>query len=188
MRALVAILALGLSASGTGCIQAAVSAGQPTAMERQLLGAYEALDDELVHASSVRGSGGLVGVSAIAIRQEALQARAVQRFNEDDVVELKAAGCLAEMLSARVAPQACAAVDDDAAVGRRRARVVDEENRARATLMQWAAYEIAKRSGRPAPTSEEVEEVRAAYRRLVREAARPGHLVEVRPGVVQPVE
>jgi hypothetical protein len=181
-RALLGVIALG----PWGCIQAALSAGQPTALERQLLGAYEELDEDLVHASSVRDQG-LPGPGPLeALKQEALQARAVQRFNEGDLEELKAAGCVAETLGAELAARPCEAVQRDPTWDRRRTRIVEEENRARATLMRWAAHEVARREGRAAPTPREVAEVRGAYRRLLEEAAQPGHLMEVAPGEFRP--
>lgn len=171
-----------------GCIQAAVSAGQPTAMERQLLGAYEALDEDLALASSVRAGPGLARAPQASLRQLALRARALQRFNEDDLLELKAGGCLLETLAARIAPRECNLVREDAAVQRRRSRVIEEENRARGVLVRWAAHEVARGDGRAAPSPEELAEVRAAYGKLVRETAAPGHLVEVAPGDVRAVE
>jgi len=157
-------------------------------MERQLLGAYEELDDELVLASSVRGDDALAAVPQASLRQLALRARALQRFNEDDVLELKDGGCLVETLAATVAARGCGLVERDPATARRAARVLEEENRARGVLMRWAAHEVARRDGRAVPSPEELAEVRAAYSRLVREAAAPGHLVEVAPGDVRPIQ
>lgn len=170
----------------SGCIQAALSAGQPTAVERQLLGAYEELDEELVHASSVRGPG-LEDASHESLQQLALRARSLQVFNADDVLELKSGGCMYETLRAELAAIDCDLVNADAAATRRRTRVIDEENRARRVLMRWAAHEIARREGRAVPDSNELAEVRAAYVRLVKETAQPGHLMEVTPGDVQPM-
>lgn len=183
-----ALLLLGVSAIAPGCIQAAVSAGQPTAIERQLLGAYEDLDEDLAMASSVRARDLDEARPQQSLRALALRARGLQRFNEDDVLELKAAGCLVERLDAELGAQPCALVQGDPSVARRRERVVDEENRARRVLVRWAAHEVARQEGRASPRPEELTEVRAAYRRLLRETAEPGHLVEVEPGVVRPVE
>jgi len=171
----------------SGCIQAALSAGQPTAVERQLLGAYEELDEELVHASSVRGGSGLEDASHKSLQQLALRARSLQVFNADDVLELKSEGCVFETLRAELAPTECGLVSEDPAARRRRARVMDEENRGRRVLMRWAAHEIARREGRAVPDASELAEVRAAYLRLIKETAQPGHLMEVTPGDVQPM-
>ncbi len=181
------VLYLSLTLGATGCIQAALSAGQPTAMERQLLGAYEELDEELVLVSSVRGGDGLGQVSNQSLRYLALRARSLQRFNADDVLELKGAGCLYESLGVELVATQCELLASDPAVGRRRGRVIDEENRARAILIRWAAREVAHRQGRAVPSSQELSEVRAAYLRLLEETAVPGHLVETKPGEIQPV-
>lgn len=182
----VAALVCGLSVGATGCIQAALSAGQPTAMERQLLGAYEELDEELVLVSSVRAGGGLS--KQPSLRHLALRARALQRFNADDVLELKGGACVYESLKAELVAIDCELLTSDPAVGRRRRRVIDEENRARAVLIGWAAREVAHRQGRIAPRPEELAEVRAAYLRLLNETAVTGHLLEITAGDIQPVQ
>lgn len=169
-------------AGAGGCIRVAGSVAQPTALERQLLGDYERLDDELVHASSVRGGAGSPPTSYEGVKAEAIEHRAIQRFNEDDLAELKGAGCIAERLDATVVDRPCALAEPDDGVRRRVARVVKEENRARGAIVLWAAHELARRAGRAAPTAAEVDEVRRTYQRLLLEAARPDQLREVAPG------
>lgn len=184
-RALLASVGFGLL---SGCISGAYTAAKPTALERQILGAYEELDDKLVHAASVRAAkGALETLGFERLEAEAVQARSLQRFNEDDLSELTAAGCLAEGLGARVVARPCSLGDTDPAAPRRIVRVVDEENAARDTILRWAAHTLAREQGRPAPSAAELAELRDAYQRLLREAALPGHLVEVRPGDFQPV-
>lgn len=175
-----------VAVAGSGCIQAALSAGQPTALERQLLGAYEELDEELVQVSSVRGGPGLEDAPHESLQQHALRARSVQMFNADDVEALKAGGCVYETLKAELAPRPCSLLSSDPGAERRRLRVIDEENRARSVLIRWAAHEVARREGRAVASPAEITEVRAAYLRLLRETAQAGHLMEVAPGDVQP--
>lgn len=178
MRALF-ILFLGLSAGG--CIRAVGAVAKPTAIELQLLGAYEELDTDLAHASSLRASGQLSS-SFEKLQAEALEARSIQRFNEDDVLELKDAGCLAEGRDAKLVPRKCPLLDEDPAARRRQSRVTREENEARAVILTWAAHEVARRDGRPAPSAADVEEIRRAYQRLLFETAEPGHLIETGDG------
>ncbi len=182
-----AIAALGL---GAACnITIASSVANPSALEHQLLGVYEELDRELVHASSVRGDLAAPAGSFVAIKAEAVLARSLQRFHEDDLDELLAAGCLLERHDASLASRSCELARSEPAVERRRRRVLEDENRARRSVLQWAAHAYAREAGRPSPTAAEIEEIRGAYARLRRDAAPVGAWVERAPGdavVVEP--
>ncbi|MCC7380595.1 MAG: hypothetical protein IT384_02100 [Deltaproteobacteria bacterium] len=177
-----------LCLSAVGCVTVATSAGTPTALERQLLGAYDELDRDLVLASSVRGDQARPAGSLEARRALALDGRALQRFNEDDLVELKGGGCIVERLDATVAPRACALISDGGdVVQRRRERVIVEENRARRAILEWAAYNAAREAGRERPSADEEREIRQTYHRLLAEAAQPGHWFETAPGQLREV-
>ncbi|MBI2374878.1 MAG: hypothetical protein HYV07_12850 [Deltaproteobacteria bacterium] len=176
-------LALGAALSACS-LSVSLSVATPTALERQLLGEYEELDRELVLASSVRGSpapGGLEDAKLKAIR-----ARALQRFNGDDLAELEARGCIAEGAKGQVVERPCAEVDDEV-VRRRRARVVAEENQARTDILSWSAFAAARSAGRAAATEQDLLELRLTYARLLRESAAPGVLFEAAPGHFEPV-
>lgn len=177
-RALLVLLLLGNSA----CLRVAASVAKPTALERQLLGEYERLDDELVWAASVRGPGDPNAPSFDALKAQAIEERSIQRFNEDDLAELKNEKCIAEKLDATIVDRPCALRQKDDSAGRRLERVVREENKARSAILLWAAYELARKDGRAAPGARELAELRKTYGRLLREAAQPGHLAEVAPG------
>jgi hypothetical protein len=164
-----------------GCVTAVGAVAKPTALEFQLLGAYEELDRDLMHASSLRAPSG-PAASFEKLRMEALEARALQRFNRDDLIDLKNASCLAEGLRAKVIARPCPLLSQDPAAQRRLTRVVKEENRSREVLLIWAAFELARKGGRAEPTRAEVEEIEHAYERLLRDTARPEHLIEVKQG------
>lgn len=170
------------------CVTGAGTAGQPTALERQLLGAYEELDDQLASAASVRANEDPTGVSFARLEALALEGRATQRFNEDDITELKVAGCLAETLTARLVRRECTLEGQDEAVPRRLARIVTEENRARRDILTWAGYELARRAGRAGPSKKEMADLTAAYQRLLYESAEKGHYVESEAGTFRRVE
>ena len=179
-EAALGLLVLGIWSSA-GCVRVAATAAQPTALERQLLGAYEELDRELIYASSIRGSN-RSPVAAGAMRAQAVRARAIQRFNRDDLLELFARGCIGENRNGRVVSRPCSEVERSEEVLRRRQRVVREENAARRTIIEWAAHELARREGRTHPTREELLAVKDAYARVVQDALPPGALREVSPG------
>lgn len=166
----------------TSCVRVVGSVAKPTALERQLLGEYEQLDDEMIWASSVRGSADPLAPSFDSLKAQAVEQRGLQRFNEDDVVELKKERCLAESLQGTLVARPCPLVQGDASVAPRVERVVREENKARSTILLWAAYELARKEGRAAPGTKELDEIKKAYARLLRAAALPGQLAEVAPG------
>ena len=183
---------VGLAVGLAGCsIKAAGSVAQPTALELQLLGAYRKLDDDLIRASSIRAAGPITAATQDALADQALEARAMQRFNQDDVAELKAAGCLAETLTAELVARPCALVNDspsEGATARRRERVIAQENGARRNLLAWAATTLAIEAGADQVSAANRREVRSAYARLLRQTARPGDWVEVTPGEFRAVE
>lgn len=169
----------------SGCFSVVTSAAGPTALERQLLGAYDDLDRELVLAASVRGEAAFAAGSPEALRAAAVEGRALMRFNEDDLAELKGLGCVAETLRAEITERSCAGASEE--ILRRRARVIRDENQARRAVLAWAAYLRARELGREAPTAAELEELLAAYRRLLFETAQPGQLFESTPGKFEPI-
>jgi hypothetical protein len=159
-----------------GCVSAVGAVAKPTALELQLLGAYEELDEALALEASSRGSGPVAAGAFEHLEAEAVRARSIQRFNEDDLSALKDAGCVAEGPTARIASLTCALLSSDPAAGRRLARVVEEENRSRSAIVRWAAHGLARRAGRPSPAATDIEEIERAYRRLLFDTAKPDHL------------
>ena len=168
---------LALLAPSVACITISGSVATPTAVEHQLLGVYRELDRDLVYASSVRGDVVALSGSFESLRALALEGRALQKFNEDDLDELKASGCIAERRDSTVTQRECADVPQS-----RLTRVVADENAARAAILKWAAYAYARESGRQNPSQAEMDDIRQTYRRLLREAAKSGHLFEASPG------
>ncbi len=159
-----------------GCIRAAGSVAEPTALERQLLGAYRKLDEELVWVSSVRGPGGAAPELG-DLEEQALRKRLLQRFNEDDLRALKSQGCVGEAQNAEVRAADCDDVRDSAWASVRR-RVIAEENEARDVIIRWAASEVARQRGDPVASAAVEAEVRSAYAALLRDAAEPDDLLE----------
>lgn len=171
--------------SSAGCVSISTNAATPTAIERQLLGAYEELDRDLIMAASVRGDVRGAPGSWDSLKALALEGRALMRFNQDDVRELKSAGCLAEGLEGELIARPCAGALGD--VSARVARVVDQENRARRALVSFAALAAAREAGRTVVAPAELTELRRAYHRLMRQAATPSDLFETVPGEFSPV-
>ena len=176
-----------LAAASSGCINILTSVATPTALERQLLGVYEALDRVLVLASSVRDHH-LGAATPEPLRAQAIEARRRQRFNEDDIDELKAAGCLAEASEGTLTARQCAVVDEGPESQRRTLeRVVQDENRSRRQIWAWAASVLAAREGRRTVTDADRVALGRTYHRLLREAAAVGSFFEIAPGTYRAV-
>jgi hypothetical protein len=177
--------------SSAGCITVATSYGAQTSVERQLLGAYEELDRDLVEASSVRGDVATPPGSYESLKALAIEGRALEAFNQDDLVELEDKGCIGEAKDATVKALPCVFADgageDATRAARTRARVVDEENRARRSILAWAAHAFARAEGRQTPAPEDFAEIRGTYHRLQRERARAGQRFETEPGTFREI-
>ena len=179
------IVTAGLAVAAAGCVRAAGSVAEPTAIERQLLGAYQKLDRELVWVSSVRGPAG-APPELDDLGTRALRMRLLQRFNEDDREQLADWRCIAEGRSAEIRAVACSEVERDDTWRKIRRRVIEEENRARSIIIDWAASEAARREGRAEADDELRARMRAAYAELMRSAAEADHLVETPSGELAP--
>lgn len=180
------IVTAGLALAAAGCVRAAGSVAEPTAIERQLLGAYQKLDRELIWVSSVRGPAGGRPSAVDDLETRALRMRLLQRFNEDDLEQLADWQCIAEGRGAELRAVACPAVDRDETWRKIRRRVIEEENAARSVIIDWAAAEAARREGRADADDDLRARMRAAYAELLRSAAEPDHLVETPSGELAP--
>ncbi len=124
-----------------GCVRANIQiVDQRTALENQIIGSYEELSKDLQLLSSVRAveqDANHPAQQALSkIRTQALRARQVQQFIQDDVDSLKAAGCLGESMDAMIRPRPCE-LSSDPRKARLIVRVTNLENSARKTLMDF---------------------------------------------------
>lgn len=166
------------------CVSVGGTVATPTALENQLLGVYQDLDDDLVYASSVRGGKTSPPSKLDDLRTRVMNARSLQLFNEDELSELKDARCVAETLGARVIPYSCELENgDDASFEKRRIRLLRDENAARQLILEWAAFTVAQKRGRQSIDIEELAKMRRTYFKLLREVAQPKHLFELEKGV-----
>ena len=141
-----------------------------TQLENQVLGTFRRLSQDLVIASSVRGPGAGQGEASLSpLQREAAEAVMLREFHRDDVDQLKAekvAGEGKESLLVLLTPPA-----EEAAAARAR-RLVSEENQAREVIMERVIQLNADLQPKDLPL------VRRIFRRLNREAARPGELIQ----------
>lgn len=124
-----------LAISMVGCIRAnSVTLGRKTDLERQLMGQLEPLSEEELLAASVRAPSDTVLGAERELEDRALAARRRQLFNRDDLQVLKRAGCVGEKRDGTIANRPC----DGSELLEDRDRIVEEENRDRSVIIEWA--------------------------------------------------
>ncbi len=162
------------------CVKARINVvDERTALENQILGSYQELDRDLQMVASVR-SVDAEGQSQPApsfhqIRQQAIEARQTQQFNQDDIDELKLAGCLGEGADGLLHTRPCEA-GQDAPVAERIARQLKSENASRETLLEFVV------TTSPDLTRDDLKQVRTAYARMNRDASSIGHWIQSEDG------
>jgi hypothetical protein len=166
MKTILRALALGVI--GAGCISiSATTVDRKTALERQFIGEFEDLSDDLQTTASARAAAGDMGDDGDDPYWRALQARRLQIFYGDDLANAEAAGCIGERNDGRVEKRACAnAAGSQPSLD----RLVHIENAAREGLV---AYAVARQN--------EVEDKSAmwrAYHRVVAAHVKKGTWVQ----------
>ncbi|NMB75934.1 MAG: hypothetical protein GYA21_12500 [Myxococcales bacterium] len=156
------------------CVSARINVvDERTALENQILGRYQELDESLLQLASVRGGQdeGWTPEQA-SVRDAAIRARRVQRFVQDDVDELLRLGCLGEGRTARLVPRACDEAGKDPKLEERIQRVARLENEARQAILIFVIETTPEFSRKDLPRLE------SAWARLRAEQAPAGTWLE----------
>jgi hypothetical protein len=144
-----------------------------TALENQILGRYQELDESLLQLASVRaGTEGDGALDQAAFRDAAIRARRVQRFVQDDVEELLRLGCVGEGRAGRLQPRSCEAASQDAKLAERIERVTRLENESRQAILSFVLETT------PELTRKDLHRLEAAWARLRAEQAPSGAWLE----------
>jgi uncharacterized protein YdbL (DUF1318 family) len=160
----------------SGCVSAKINVvDERTALENQILGSYEELDRDMQLLASVRAvdSSGKTQPppSYTQERQQAIVARQTQQFNQDDIDELKKAGCIGEAKDGILAARPCDR-SSDKSVAERLERLIASENQARGVILRFAV------TTSPDLTEKDLPQVTEAYARMQREKARTGEWIQ----------
>jgi uncharacterized protein YdbL (DUF1318 family) len=163
-----------------GCVDARIQVvDERTALENQILGAYQELDRDLQLVASVRAvepDGRTRAAPNLSdVRQRAIQARQLQQFHRDDLEELKALGCLGEGLDGLLHARACEA-SDEPALSERATRLLAAENAARALLLEFVV------TTSPDLTRTDLPQLVAASARAQRERSARGSWIQADDG------
>jgi len=159
-----------------GCVSAKINVvDERTALENQILGSYEELDRDMQLLASVRAvdSAGETQPppSYTQQRQQAIVARQTQQFNQDDIDELKKAGCIGEARDGTLAARPCDPAADKS-VAERLERLIASENQARGVILRFAV------TVSPDLTEKDLPQVTKTYARMQREKAKTGEWIQ----------
>lgn len=157
-----------------GCVSARINVvDERTALENQILGRYQELDESLLQLASVRaGQDEGWTPEQATVRDNAIRARRIQRFVQDDVDELLRLGCLGEGRTARLIARPCAEAENDRKLDERVQRVARLENEARQAILIFVIETTPEFSRKDLPRLE------SAWARLRAEQAPAGTWLE----------
>ena len=143
-----------------------------------MLGAYKELDDELILSSSVRAPSTAAPKTVSASKRRALDAKAEQDFNRDDVDELKGKGLLGEAADGTLAvlTEKITGTSTSTAEKALAATLVVDENRDRAEI--WRRIIAANAN----LADKDLLAIRRTYAKLQREDAATGQWIQDEAG------
>ncbi len=153
-----------------------VTVDEQTALEAQILGSFSEVEKELILIASVRAGKDDAKAKISAEEKEALRAAMNRRFNADDIEELKDEQCLSEKLDGMIEAVACDAAKKDDKVSKLLAKLVDEENADRMTIIK----RVVKKS--PELTDADLPKVAAVFAKINFDRAKPHHLITDKTG------
>lgn len=148
---------------------------QRTALENQVLGSYNELDDDLVMVASVRSldpSGKKKDTDISDLQTKAIRARQNQDFNRDDIDEMKSQGLLGESsdgLLIMLPEQIAGGKTSDVEQTKLAKVLTEEENRDRDVIWQRIIQSNENLSDKDLP------EVKKTYAKMMKEKAAVGH-------------
>jgi len=163
----------------TGCTFNFDVTGQRTALENQVMGSYRELDDDLILASSVRAVTANKKVLSTS-RQNGVNAKLNQQFNQDDLAELEDLEILGESSNGAVVilPTTVSHKPPPTKAQLELAKqIIDEENRDRASIWQRII------ESNPNLAAKDLPQVRKTYVNIRRQALTPGQWYQDEAGI-----
>ena len=150
--------------------------GQKTALENQILGAYQQIEDDSYMVASTRSGTGDKKVVLADEKQKVLDAVQSRKFNNDDIVEFKQDGAVGEnnqgFLVLRMLPR----LDSDPEYRELVQQIVDEENRDRKIIYD-RVLEI-----NPDANKAGQEKVYAVFAKLNKDSSEKGTWIQLTDG------
>ena len=174
--------ALAILWMGQGCAFNFEITSQRTALENQVIGSYQEIQDDVVTSSSVRSldeSGGKKRISMSQMQEEAVKARQNQQFNLDDLDELKEAEVIGEQSDGLIAllPAGIGKAESSTSEQKKLAsQILKEENRDRQSI--WKRIVMSNES----LAEKDLPEVRKTFAKLQRDNAVKGNWLQDEAG------
>lgn len=153
-----------------------VTVDEQTALEAQILGSFSEVEKELILIASVRAGNEGSKAKISAEEKDALRAAMNRRFNADDVEELKDERCISEKLDGMIEAVPCEAAQKDENKAKLLAKLVEEENADRMTIIR----RVVKKS--PELTDADLPKVAAVFAKINFDRAKPQHLITDKTG------
>ena len=150
--------------------------GEKTALENQILGAYNQVKEDVWMVASVRAANPDSQITISDEKRAVLTAIQNQEFNKDDVAEFKRDGAVGENDKGFLEIRPLARLDSDPDYRKLVEEIVAEENRDRQIVMQRIV------DLNPSLQTNGVAEVENFFAKRNRENARPGEWIQAPQG------
>lgn len=120
--------------------------GEKSALENQVIGSYEEIEEDTWMVASVRSAGEKKTKKLSPEEKRVLEAVRNRKFNKDDVNELKREGAIGENMRGFLEIRPLAKIENDPQYKKRVTELVNEENRDREVVMNHIVEQIANAS------------------------------------------
>ena len=150
--------------------------GEKTALENQVIGTYEQMQDDSWMVASTRNARNRQQVVLSEEKDAFLEAQQNRKFNKDDVNEFKGDGALGENNLGMLELRPLARLDEDSEYSKLVVQIMEEENRDR-KIMYDRVIQVNTAAGEAKP-----QEVYAVFAKLNRENTTQGGWIQLNDG------
>ncbi|MCI0511669.1 YdbL family protein [candidate division KSB1 bacterium] len=150
--------------------------GEKTALENQVIGTYEKIEEETWLVASVRASADRKEAKISDEKKRVLDAVQNRKFNKDEINEYKRDGSIGENNRSFLELRACEKLDQDPEYKKRVLEIIQEENRDREIIMN-RVIEVNEDAAKASK-----EEVYTVFATMNRENAETGQWVQLPDG------
>ena len=175
-RRIIVLVMVGLVLAFSNCAVKAPEVritGEKTALEKQILGTYARIEEDVWMVASVRSSEAGEKVVISEEKKQVLEAMQSREFNKDDIDEFKKDGCVGENNQGLLELRLCAKLEKDPEYKALVQRIVEEDNRDRKIIMK-RVIEVNENI-----QAEGEAEVAAVFAKMNRDNARPGEWIQL---------
>ncbi len=150
--------------------------GEKTALENQVIGTYEQMQDDSWMVASTRNANNRQQVVISTEKDAFYEAQQNREFNKDDIEEFKADGALGENNTGMLELRPLARLEEDPEYRKLVVQIMEEENRDR-KIMYDRVMQVNTTAGEATP-----QEVYAVFAKLNRENTAQGCWIQLNDG------